>query len=282
MYFFTLAVLLFGSTQTVIVTGRVTDAANRAVIAGAQVTVPGTRMGDLTDGAGVYRLTKTRNYVGAPATADPDWNTESYNRINENGFRSAKAEPLSTFSIDVDRASYSNIRRFIRQGQLPPKDAVRIEEMINYFPYAYRAPKADEPFSITTEMAAAPWQREHRLVRIGLQAARVDMKNLPPNNLVFLIDVSGSMQPPNKLPLLKQSLRLLVQELRPVDRIAMVVYAGNAGLVLPSTPGSEKEVILDALESLEAGGSTAGGAGLRLAYKVAQENHLCSASAWAI
>lgn len=201
------------------------------------------------------------------------WNTESYNHIAENNFRGARAEPLSTFSIDVDRASYSNIRRFIRQGQLPPKDAVRIEELINYFPYAYHAPRGEHPFSVSTEIAAAPWQSEHRLVRIGLQAARVSLENLPPNNLVFLIDVSGSMHAANKLPLLKQSLRLLVNELRSIDRVAMVVYAGRAGLVLPSTPGSDKERILEALDALEAGGSTAGGAGLRLAYKVAQEHH---------
>jgi Ca-activated chloride channel family protein len=209
-----------------------------------------------------------------PGYADPRWNTESYNRINENAFRSTSSEPLSTFSIDVDRASYSNIRRFIREGTLPPKDAVRIEEMINYFPYEYSRPRSADPFSVITDVGEAPWQPRHRLVRIGLQAERVELDKMPPNNLVFLIDVSGSMEPPNKLPLLKQSMRMLVNELRPIDRVAMVVYAGNAGLVLPSTPGSEKAKILEALESLEAGGSTAGGAGIRLAYKVAQQNHL--------
>jgi Ca-activated chloride channel homolog len=201
-------------------------------------------------------------------------NTESYNYILENGFRLATAEPLSTFSIDVDRASYSNIRRFIRQGQMPPKDAVRIEEMTNYFPYAYTPPSSSRPFSITTEVTAAPWQPQHRLVRIGLQAKRIDLERMPPNNLVFLVDVSGSMMQPNKLPLLKQSLALLVNELRPIDRVAMVVYAGRAGLVLEATPGTQKARILEALESLEAGGSTAGGAGLRLAYKVALENRI--------
>jgi Ca-activated chloride channel family protein len=210
----------------------------------------------------------------AGGSADPRWNTESYNRINENGFRSTSAEPLSTFSIDVDRASYSNIRRYVRDGKLPPKDAVRIEEMVNYFPYDYATPRASEPFSVTTEVGEAPWQPQHRLVRIGLQAQRVELGKMPPNNLVFLIDVSGSMQPPNKLPLLKQSMRMLVNELRPIDRVAMVVYAGNAGLVLPSTPGSDKAKIMEALEALEAGGSTAGGAGIRLAYEVAHEHHL--------
>jgi len=194
-------------------------------------------------------------------------NTESYALINENGFRSARAEPLSTFSIDVDRASYSNVRRFIRERKQPPKDAVRIEEMINYFPYDYPEPRGNQPFSITTEVAAAPWQPAHRLVRIGLQTKKLETKALPPSNLVFLIDVSGSMMPANKLPLLKQSLRLLVNELRPVDRVAIVVYAGRAGLVLPSTSGVEKERILDVLENLEAGGSTAGGAG-RAAFHV--------------
>jgi len=203
-----------------------------------------------------------------------EFNTESYARISENGFRSARAEPLSTFSIDVDRASYSNVRRFIREGKQAPKDAVRIEEMINYFPYSYPEPKGRHPFSVTTEVASAPWQPEHRLVRIGLQTRKVATSDLPPSNIVFLIDVSGSMQSPKKLPLLKQSLRLLVNELRPVDRVAMVVYAGSAGLVLPSTSGAEKERILDVLESLEAGGSTAGGAGIRLAYEVARSNHI--------
>lgn len=172
----------------------------------------------------------------------------------------------------MDRASYSNVRRFITQGQLPPKDAVRIEELINYFPYDYAEPRGEHPFAVTAEVAAAPWQPQHRLVRIGLQAKRIDMRNLPPANLVFLLDVSGSMQSPDKLLLLKSSLRLLVDELRPQDRVAIVVYAGAAGLVLPPTAGSDKETILDAIERLEAGGSTAGGAGIRLAYDVAQRN----------
>ena len=202
------------------------------------------------------------------------WNTESYSAIDENEFLSVRANPLSTFSIDVDRASYTNIRRFLNDGQLPPKDAVRIEEMVNYFPYSDAEPRGEHPLAVSAEVMPAPWQPQHRLVRIGLQAPRIDMQDLPPNNLVFLLDVSGSMTSPDKLPLLKQAMRLLVNELREEDRVAIVVYAGSAGLVLPSTPGNEKETILDAIESLEAGGSTAGGAGIRLAYDVARRSHL--------
>ena len=202
----------------------------------------------------------------------PDWNTEEYDAINENIFHSALQIPLSTFSIDVDAASYSNIRRFINNGQRPPKDAVRIEEMINYFQYDYPTPKDNDPFSIYTEVSSAPWNENHRLVHIGLQGKKIPTENLPASNLVFLIDVSGSMSSDNKLPLLKASFKLLVNQLRPQDRVAIVVYAGAAGLVLPSTSGACKEQIIEALDNLEAGGSTAGGAGIQLAYKVAKEN----------
>jgi Ca-activated chloride channel family protein len=174
--------------------------------------------------------------------------------------------------VDVDRASYSNVRRFLLQGQSPPKDAVRIEELINYFPYDYAGPTGDEPLAIHTELAPAPWKPQHRLLRIGLQARRIDTRGLPPSNLVFLIDVSGSMDMPNKLPLLKSSLTLLVNTLRPQDRVAIVVYAGSAGLVLPSTAGSDKATILAAIDRLEAGGSTAGGAGIKRAYDEAVAN----------
>ena len=213
--------------------------------------------------------------VGAPAGPpryDPRFNTEEYARIEENGFLSVASAPRSTFSVDVDRASYSNVRRFVAERQLPPKDAVRIEELINYFPYNYPEPRDPEPVSITTEIANAPWAPAHRVVRIGLQAPHIATEKLPPINLVFLIDVSGSMQYENKLPLAKRALRLLVEQLRKQDRIAMVVYAGQAGLVLPSTPASEKQRIFDAIDQLEAGGSTAGGAGIRLAYDVAKAN----------
>ena len=206
--------------------------------------------------------------------ADSLRNTESYDKITENPFLAVGSNPLSTFSIDVDRASYSNVRRFITSGQRPPKDAVRVEEMINYFSYDAPAPARGEPFAIVTEVSRAPWQPEHRLVRIALHAPRIDTRELPPSNIVFLLDVSGSMQAPNKLPLVKQSMRLLVDQLREQDRVAIVVYAGSAGLVLPSTSGAERDRIMDAIEGLEAGGSTAGGQGLRLAYKVARENHI--------
>jgi Ca-activated chloride channel family protein len=202
-------------------------------------------------------------------------NREQYDQITENAFLAVSAHPLSTFSIDVDRASYSNMRRFIMQeGQLPPKDAVLIEELINYFPYSYAEPENDDPIAVHAEVGPAPWRPQHRLVRIGLQARRAQVANLPPSNFVFLLDVSGSMMPPNKLPLVRASMRLLVNELRPKDRVAIVVYAGSAGLVLPSTPGDEKTKILDAIDRLEAGGSTAGGAGIRRAYDEAVANFI--------
>ncbi|HEX7980266.1 MAG TPA: von Willebrand factor type A domain-containing protein [Gemmatimonadaceae bacterium] len=200
-------------------------------------------------------------------------NTEAYDRIDENPFRSSAVAPLSTFSVDVDRASYANVRRFLDHGTLPPKDAVRIEELVNYFPYGDAEPaRGDVPLRITTEVAAAPWNPAHDLVRIALRARDVDMRRAPAANLVFLIDVSGSMMGPGRLPLVKQSLALLVNQLREQDRVAIVVYAGNAGLVLPSTSGGDKQRILAALDGLEAGGSTAGGAGIRLAYDVVRQN----------
>lgn len=204
------------------------------------------------------------------------FNTENYNRIEDNPFRRVSNDPLSTFSIDVDTASYSNVRRFITEGQLPPKDAVRIEELINYFTYNYPQPKGQSPFSVTTEVAAAPWNPKHKLVQVGLQGKRLESETLPPSNLVFLIDVSGSMNEPNKLPLVKQSLKLLVNQLRLEDRVSLVVYAGNAGLVLPATPGSQKTRIRAAIDRLEAGGSTAGGQGIELAYKIAKQSFLKS------
>ena len=200
-----------------------------------------------------------------------DFNTESYAHIDENDFKLVSASPLSTFSIDVDRASYANVRRFIQDGERPPVDAVRIEEMINYFPYDWGDVAGEHPFAVTTEVWEAPWKRQHRLVRIGLHAQSIDTEDLPPSNLVFLLDVSGSMSPSNKLPLLKTAFALLVDQLRPQDRVAIVVYAGAAGMVLPSTPGDRQEEILAALGRLGAGGSTAGGEGLKLAYETARE-----------
>lgn len=204
----------------------------------------------------------------------PDWNTEGYSTIHENGFKDVMHNPLSTFSIDVDRASYSNVRRFINMGQMPPVDAVRIEEMVNYFSYDYPQPDGEHPFSVTTELSNCPWNSKHQLLHIGLQGKEIEKENLPPSNIVFLIDVSGSMGSHNKLPLLKSAFRLLVKELRPEDRVAIAVYAGAAGLVLESTPGSQKDKILASLNELQSGGSTAGGAGIKLAYKVAEENFI--------
>jgi Ca-activated chloride channel homolog len=179
---------------------------------------------------------------------------------------------LSTFSIDVDGGSYSNVRRYLQQGQLPPSGAVRIEELINYFHYDYPQPTGDNPFSINTEIGECAWNPQHKLVMIGLQGKKIPVENLPASNLVFLIDVSGSMMEPEKLPLVQRSLSMLVDQLREQDRVSLVVYAGNAGLVMPSTSGFEKKKIKDAIERLEAGGSTAGGAGIQLAYKVAEQH----------
>lgn len=198
-------------------------------------------------------------------------NTEEYDLIRENEFLDAQQNPLSTFSIDVDNASYSNIRRYL-DYELPPVDAVRLEEMINYFTYDYPQPQGLNPFSITTEVAEAPWNRDHYLIHIGLQGKSLEMENLKASNLVFLIDCSGSMSDANKLPLLKNALKILLEQMGPNDKIAIVAYAGAAGLVLPSTPATEQKKILKALNDLKAGGSTAGGEGIQLAYQVAKEN----------
>jgi len=199
-------------------------------------------------------------------------NTEEYDAIHESKYLDVSKNALSTFSIDVDKASYGNIRRFITSGQMPEKDAVRIEEMINYFSYDYQEPKGEDPFAVNTELSKCPWNDQHRLLHIGIQGKNISTENLPPSNLVFLIDVSGSMDEPNKLPLLKSAFRLLVNQLRKKDNIAIVVYAGAAGVVLPSTPGNQKDIILSAIDNLQAGGSTAGGEGIELAYKIAKEN----------
>ncbi|SMC72323.1 vWA domain-containing protein [Pedobacter nyackensis] len=201
-------------------------------------------------------------------------NTESYASIKENGFQNTYKNPLSTFSIDVDAAAYSNVRRFINNGGIPPKDAVRVEEMINYFDYEYQQPKGKDPVNIVTEIATAPWNTKHKLVQIGLQGRKISTDNLPASNMVFLIDVSGSMNYANKLPLLVSSFKLLTDQLRPKDKVAIVVYAGNAGLVLPATSGNDKAKIKDALNALSAGGSTAGGAGIELAYNIASKNYI--------
>ncbi len=208
------------------------------------------------------------SYAPAPA-----YNTEDYSPINENIFHAATDQPLSTFSIDVDRASYSNVRRFLNQGMMPAPDAVRVEEMINYFDYQYKAPEGKDPVAIYTDMAICPWNTKHQLVRVALKSKQGDTRNLPASNLVFLIDVSGSMFGENRLPLVKRAFAVLTEQLRPEDKVAIVVYAGAAGVVLPATSGSNKQKILAALEQLEAGGSTAGGEGIKMAYNIAGELH---------
>ena len=211
---------------------------------------------------------------GAIRQPNGEFNTAAYDHILENPFLDAKTNPLSTFSIDVDTASYSNIRRFVNEGSLPPKDAVRVEEMINYFTYDYAQPTDQKPFAVHVDLASCPWETSHRLVRIGLKGKEIATDKRGPSNLVFLLDVSGSMTPPERLPLIKQSMRLLVEKLTENDRVAIVVYAGASGLALPSTPGNQKEKILSALESLEPGGSTNGAEGIQLAYKVAADNFI--------
>ena len=220
--------------------------------------------------ANVGKKDRSGQIVSGVALRGLEHNTEAYDYIQENGFLAVKDNPLSTFSIDVDTASYSNVRRFLTQGSLPPKDAVRVEELINYFGYDYATPTGNQPFSLNSEVNAAPWNANHRLVHIGLQGKRIERGKMPPRNLVFLVDVSGSMSSPNKLPLLKRSLKELTATLTREDRISMVVYAGSTGLVLPPTRGSERTKILEALDRLEAGGSTNGGDGILLAYQTAR------------
>ena len=217
----------------------------------------------------VFVKTKNSNYVLPDIESIEN---ESYTKIHENKFKTVSASPLSTFSIDVDKAGYSNVRRLINNGQFVPANAVKIEEMVNYFNYNYPQPKDEHPFSIHTEVAKTPWNQDTKLVKIGLQGKIYENENLPAANLTFLIDVSGSMGSPNKLGLLKQAFKLLVNQLREKDKISIVVYAGAAGVVLKPTSGKHKDIIIEALDNLESGGSTAGGAGIQLAYKLAQEN----------
>ncbi len=222
-------------------------------------------------------------YAGSPSACQKtrvdicsgyDFNTEEYNKITENGFKDVISAPVSTFSIDVDGASYSNCRRYIDQSQLPPADAVRAEEFINYFDYKYLSPKDDRPFSVNSELSDCPWNKNHKLFRLGIKGEEKEYSSLPPSNLVFLIDVSGSMDQTDKLPLLKKAFKLLVNTLREKDMISIVVYAGSAGIVLEPTKGSEKTKIIAALEKLQAGGSTAGGEGIELAYNTAKKNFI--------
>lgn len=235
-----------------------------------------------------YEMQRKRMITGAAvampnnnySVGDESWrynknyNREGYDNLKENPFLKVTDNPLSTFSIDVDGASYSNIRRFINEGRLPPQGAVRIEEMINYFQYDYPQPNGDAPFSINTAYVTCPWNRQHQLVSIGLQGKKIATENLPAANIVFLIDVSGSMQSYNKLPLVQSSMLLLADQLRPQDKVSIVVYAGRAGLVLPASGGDDKFRIKKAISGLQAGGSTAGGEGIKLAYKMVLENFI--------
>ena len=221
-----------------------------------------------------HEAVSTDGFVAPPRTEESVMNTEQYDVIVENDFRSALKTPLSTFGIDVDNASYSNARRFLNHGSMPPRDVVRIEEFINYFNYDYPQPDGEIPFTVNTEISECPWNDSHRLVHIGLQGRKIPKENIPPTNLVFLLDVSGSMNQYNKLPLLKNAFKMLIKELRAEDRVAIVVYAGASGVVLPSTPGTEKRAMRLAIDELEAGGSTAGAAGIHLAYKIAERNFI--------
>lgn len=218
---------------------------------------------------------KSYRFIGSTPTLsnyDYDNHNEDYQELNDNKFKSPFAEPLSTFSADVDRASYANTRRYLNDGVMPPHDAVRIEELINYFDYDYPDPQGKHPFSITTEFAECPWDKNRKLAMIGLQAMRMDLSETPANNLVFLLDVSGSMNSYDKLGLLKEGMLMLVDQMREQDHIAIVVYAGAAGLVLEPTAGDQKAEIKAAIDHLSAEGSTAGGEGIQLAYQVALDN----------
>jgi Ca-activated chloride channel family protein len=246
---------------------------------GAASTMSGSLGESTTGGAAINIVTRTGAIASTPhpgvvvgSVATPD--LESYKAAPEHLFRRVADEPLSTFSIDVDTAAYANVRRFLNDGQLPPPAAVRVEEMINYFRYDYAQPKGDVPFSVTTELAESPWNPRHRLVLVGLQGREIDDDGRTPRNLVFLLDVSGSMTSPDKLPLVRNAMRMLVDVLEPRDRVAIVVYAGQSGVALPSTTGDRKEVIHEAIARLQAGGSTNGGAGIRLAYQIAREHFI--------
>ena len=249
----------------------------------AENTLAGTRVGigsATTDADRFVATRRIQHYTSAIVTSSTSpgqpFNTEAYDYVADNDFLSAAQNQLSTFSVDVDTASYSNVRRFLVNNQRPPRDAVRIEELVNYFTYDYAAPKpADQdPFAASLEVAAAPWEPTHRLVRIGLKGRELASANRPAANLVFLIDVSGSMGEPNKLPLVQESLRTLVEQLKPDDHVAIVTYAGTSGLALPSTPVSHRQEILDVIDGLNAGGSTNGAMGIQLAYDVAKANFI--------
>jgi Ca-activated chloride channel family protein len=222
----------------------------------------------------VMLVSRKQIHSPSPSMDIARYNTEQYEFIEESGFKAVTDNPLSTFSIDVDTAGYANVRRFLTGNRMPPKDAVRIEELINYFSYDYPEPKDETPFAVITELSVCPWNKDHQLIHIGLKGRKIKTANMPPSNLVFLLDVSGSMNSPDKLPLLKKGFKLLTEQLREKDRVAIAVYAGAAGLVLPSTPGNEKHTILKAIDNLQAGGSTAGAQGIKLAYKTVLDNFI--------
>ncbi|TWT63834.1 von Willebrand factor [Rubinisphaera italica] len=228
---------------------------------------------------GAVPVSSEQFYYTSPHTAvseenRTEFNTEAYDHIVENPFLLSKSNPLSTFSVDVDTASYANLRRFLNRNQLPPAGAVRIEELVNYFDYHYSPPTGDDPFSVHVEVAECPWEESHLLAKIGLKGKEIELENRPLSNLVFLLDVSGSMEDFNKLPLVKSSMKLLLEQLGENDRIAIVVYAGASGLVLPSTSADHRTEILSKLDDLEAGGSTNGGEGIELAYRIAGDNFI--------
>jgi Ca-activated chloride channel family protein len=245
------------------------EAVERSTLADSYTPAPAPPPPPAAESQAKYAVTgivSMANMEGVDRPADPQ-----YAAFNDHGFVDTAKEAATTFAIDVDRASYANVRRFLNANMLPPRDAVRIEELVNYFTYTLPQPSNAEPFTVTSEVSSCPWNVSNRLLRIGIQGRNLEQWKMAPNNLVFLIDVSGSMQPPERLPLLKSAFRLLVERLRAEDKVSIVVYAGAAGLVLPPTSGADKSAILEALDRLEAGGSTAGAAGIQLAYRTAQD-----------
>jgi Ca-activated chloride channel family protein len=268
-------VLRTGDVESITVTAeapfKMTDRAAAAVYGGMVGGLAAGNIGAVADQK-AQRAYVLNSPPPLPAMVEPPAANPNYVGSKENEFIEAVKETTTTFAIDVDRASYANVRRFLTSNQMPPAEAVRVEEMINYFSYAYPQPTGHVPFSVTTEVAGCPWNVAHRLVRIGIQGQNLDQWKAAPNNLVFLLDVSGSMMPPERLPLIKSAFRFLVDQLRPEDTVSIVVYAGAAGEVLPPTSGADKQTILNALDHLQAGGSTAGAAGIELAYQVAKDN----------
>ena len=230
--------------------------------------------GGIQDDSRVLYFDEEKSLVKSDKGVGPGQAGDRYDRIYENAFLKVKDNPLSTFSIDVDTAAYSKVRMYLKSGQLPRPDAVRIEELVNYFLYSYEPPTDDKPFAARIEITQCPWAPKHRLARIGIKGKEIENQERPASNLVFLLDVSGSMRSPNKLPLLKRGMKMLVDQLGENDRVAIVVYASASGLVLDSTTADEKETIMSSLERLNAGGSTNGGAGIQLAYQVAMDHYI--------